>query len=91
MKRSTLSSLCCDNRLLPSIQVERDLRADLPSAFSAGLIEMLMPDASKYPPLEGLHDNFGDPLERVKWRSKQNIDYAVVRLRVRKVSHVIDS
>ncbi|XP_034270047.1 alpha-1,6-mannosyl-glycoprotein 4-beta-N-acetylglucosaminyltransferase-like [Pantherophis guttatus] len=29
-----------------------------------------------YPPLEGLKRNFNDPEERVRFRSKQNVDYA---------------
>ncbi|NXY92640.1 MGT4C acetylglucosaminyltransferase, partial [Alcedo cyanopectus] len=29
-----------------------------------------------YPPLEGLKRNYNDPEERVKFRSKQNVDYA---------------
>lgn len=65
-----------DASFAPSIATQ--LRADLPEAFEAGLITMLMPDPTLYPTLDGVHDNFGDPPLRVKWRSKQNIDYAIL-------------
>lgn len=41
-----------------------------------GLIEILSPPASYYPNFEKLRLTLGDPLERVKWRSKQNLDFA---------------
>lgn len=41
-----------------------------------GLIEVLSPPASYYPNLEHLRKTLNDPPERVKWRSKQNLDFA---------------
>lgn len=41
-----------------------------------GLIEVLSPSASYYPEMDKLRITLNDPLERVKWRSKQNLDFA---------------
>lgn len=41
-----------------------------------GLIEVLSPPASYYPNMDKLRLTLGDSAERVKWRSKQNLDYA---------------
>lgn len=41
-----------------------------------GLIEVISPPASYYPNMDNLKITLNDPLERVKWRSKQNLDYA---------------
>lgn len=41
-----------------------------------GLIEVLSPPASYYPNMEKLKITLNDPPERVRWRSKQNLDFA---------------
>lgn len=41
-----------------------------------GLIEVLSPPASYYPNMDKLRQTLNDPPERVKWRSKQNLDFA---------------
>lgn len=41
-----------------------------------GLIEVLSPPASYYPNMDKLKLTLGDSSERVKWRSKQNLDFA---------------
>lgn len=41
-----------------------------------GLIEVLSPPQSYYPNMEKLRATLNDPPERVKWRSKQNLDFA---------------
>ncbi|CAD7076635.1 unnamed protein product [Hermetia illucens] len=41
-----------------------------------GLIEVIAPTSSYYPNLDNLRLTLNDPIERVKWRSKQNLDYA---------------
>lgn len=40
------------------------------------LIEVLSPPASYYPNMDKLKLTLGDSAERVKWRSKQNLDFA---------------
>lgn len=41
-----------------------------------GLIEVLSPPLSYYPNMDKLRQTLNDPPERVKWRSKQNLDFA---------------
>jgi alpha-1,3-mannosylglycoprotein beta-1,4-N-acetylglucosaminyltransferase A/B len=41
-----------------------------------GLIEVLSPPASYYPNMDKLRITLNDPIERVKWRSKQNLDFS---------------
>lgn len=41
-----------------------------------GLIDIVAPSPSYYPDLSKLRITLNDPLERVKWRSKQNLDFA---------------
>lgn len=41
-----------------------------------GLIEVLSPPPSYYPNMEKLKITLNDPPERVRWRSKQNLDFA---------------
>jgi alpha-1,3-mannosylglycoprotein beta-1,4-N-acetylglucosaminyltransferase A/B len=42
----------------------------------SGLIEVLSPSPAYYPNLDKLRITLGDPPERVRWRSKQNLDFA---------------
>lgn len=41
-----------------------------------GLIDIVAPSPSYYPDFNKLRITLNDPLERVKWRSKQNLDFA---------------
>ncbi|XP_046545884.1 alpha-1,3-mannosyl-glycoprotein 4-beta-N-acetylglucosaminyltransferase C-like, partial [Haliotis rubra] len=57
-----------------------ELKHSLTDEFSAyvlnGFIHVITPPDSYYPPLDSLRSTFGDAEYRVKWRSKQNLDYA---------------
>lgn len=44
--------------------------------MDAGLIEVVAPNPSYYPDLDKLRITLGDSPERVRWRSKQNLDFA---------------
>jgi alpha-1,3-mannosylglycoprotein beta-1,4-N-acetylglucosaminyltransferase C len=44
--------------------------------LNSGLLQVVSVNASVYPPLENLKRNYGDPVGRVKWRSKQVMDFA---------------
>ena len=44
--------------------------------LSSGFILIMEVDQSAYPPLDNLKRNYNDPPFRVKWRSKQVVDYA---------------
>ncbi|GBP98415.1 Alpha-1,3-mannosyl-glycoprotein 4-beta-N-acetylglucosaminyltransferase A [Eumeta japonica] len=45
-----------------------------PKHVKTGLIEVISPPSSFYPNLDELEPTLGDPLKRVKWRTKQNLD-----------------
>lgn len=47
-----------------------------PSQVDAGLIEVISPSPAYYPNLDKLKITLGDSPERVRWRSKQNLDFA---------------
>lgn len=44
--------------------------------IESGLLEVISPPRQYYPDLEHLSATFGDKPERVKWRTKQNLDFA---------------
>uniref|UniRef100_A0A8C7NSP1 Alpha-1,3-mannosyl-glycoprotein 4-beta-N-acetylglucosaminyltransferase A n=1 Tax=Oncorhynchus mykiss TaxID=8022 RepID=A0A8C7NSP1_ONCMY len=48
--------------------------------FSSGLLEVISPPASYYPDLKDLKETFGDSRERVRWRTKQNLDYSFLMM-----------
>uniref|UniRef100_A0A8C7GYY6 Alpha-1,3-mannosyl-glycoprotein 4-beta-N-acetylglucosaminyltransferase A n=1 Tax=Oncorhynchus kisutch TaxID=8019 RepID=A0A8C7GYY6_ONCKI len=48
--------------------------------FSSGLLELISPPASYYPDLKELKETFGDSRERVRWRTKQNLDYSFLMM-----------
>ena len=48
--------------------------------LDSGLIEVISPPVNYYPDLDNLPQTFGDPKDRVKWRSKQNLDYAFLMM-----------
>ena len=56
--------------------VAKQIEVRFPAYIENGLIEILAPPPSYYPNLEKLRITLSDPLERVKWRSKQNLDFA---------------
>lgn len=47
-----------------------------PAQVESGLIEVVAPSAAYYPDLDKLRITLGDSPERVRWRSKQNLDFA---------------
>ena len=54
----------------------KDTKQNFPQEVSDGLIHVVLPDKSYYPNLNNLPRLFGDKMERVKWRSKQCLDYS---------------
>lgn len=48
--------------------------------MESGLIEVISPPASYYPDMENLRSTLGDSPERVRWRSKQNLDFAFLMM-----------
>uniref|UniRef100_A0A8C3SA18 MGAT4 family member D n=1 Tax=Chelydra serpentina TaxID=8475 RepID=A0A8C3SA18_CHESE len=49
-------------------------------ALTSGALEVISPLASYYPDLSNLKETFGDSKERVRWRTKQNLDYSFLML-----------
>ncbi|XP_044753769.1 alpha-1,3-mannosyl-glycoprotein 4-beta-N-acetylglucosaminyltransferase B [Coccinella septempunctata] len=58
------------------LQVAKDIEMRFPSQVESGLIEVISPSPAYYPNLDKLKITLGDPPERVRWRSKQNLDFA---------------
>jgi len=56
------------------------IKKQFPDEMASGLLEIISPPASFYPNLDDLRVTLNDPLERVKWRTKQNLDYAFLMM-----------
>ncbi|XP_038673833.1 alpha-1,3-mannosyl-glycoprotein 4-beta-N-acetylglucosaminyltransferase A [Scyliorhinus canicula] len=52
--------------------------------INAGLIEVISPPIAYYPDLTNLKETFGDSKERVRWRTKQNLDYCFLMMYAQK-------
>ncbi|XP_013789069.2 alpha-1,3-mannosyl-glycoprotein 4-beta-N-acetylglucosaminyltransferase B-like [Limulus polyphemus] len=48
--------------------------------IETGLLEIVAPSANFYPDWTKLQQTLGDPPERVKWRTKQNLDFAFLMM-----------
>lgn len=48
--------------------------------IESGLIEILSPPASYYPDLDHVIPTIGDSVERTRWRTKQNLDFAYLMM-----------
>lgn len=62
--------------------VRRDVAEHFAKEMQEGLIAVLRPSAQDYPPFENLIEKYNDSRERIRWRAKQCIDYAVVMERM---------
>ncbi|XP_043925394.1 alpha-1,3-mannosyl-glycoprotein 4-beta-N-acetylglucosaminyltransferase B isoform X2 [Protopterus annectens] len=51
-----------------------------PKEIQSGLLEVISPSPNFYPDFSRLRESFGDPRERVKWRTKQNLDYCFLMM-----------
>ncbi|XP_064417378.1 alpha-1,3-mannosyl-glycoprotein 4-beta-N-acetylglucosaminyltransferase B-like [Latimeria chalumnae] len=61
-------------------KVTEDIKTTFPEEVQSGILEVISPPASYYPDLSNLKETFGDSKERVKWRTKQNLDYSFLML-----------
>ncbi|ESO10802.1 hypothetical protein HELRODRAFT_72364 [Helobdella robusta] len=64
-------------------QTIRDIEANFKQDMDKGLLEIIVPSPYYYPNLDDLEDKFGDTMERVKWRTKQNLDYSYLMMYAR--------
>ncbi|KAF3838907.1 hypothetical protein F7725_010675 [Dissostichus mawsoni] len=51
-----------------------------PAEIQSGLLEVVSPSVHFYPDFSKLRESFGDPKERVRWRTKQNLDYCYLMM-----------
>lgn len=57
-------------------EISKQVQLRFPEYLDNGLIEIISPPSSYYPNWDKLRITLNDPIERVKWRSKQNLDFA---------------
>jgi alpha-1,3-mannosylglycoprotein beta-1,4-N-acetylglucosaminyltransferase A/B len=56
--------------------VANQVKKRFPAYIENGFIEIISPASSYYPNMTNLRQTLNDPPERVRWRSKQNLDFA---------------
>ena len=56
------------------------IREQFSDSLNSGLLEVIAPPSNYYPDMDNLPITFGDPKPRVKWRAKQNLDYAFLMM-----------
>ncbi|XP_013381235.1 alpha-1,3-mannosyl-glycoprotein 4-beta-N-acetylglucosaminyltransferase C-like [Lingula anatina] len=66
--------------------VLKSISAKFDDYMKSGFILVMQVPEKNYPPLENLKRNYNDSPEKVKWRSKQNVDYAFMFLYGRNIS-----
>ncbi|PWA18582.1 hypothetical protein CCH79_00005507 [Gambusia affinis] len=60
--------------------VAESLKRLFPTEIQSGLLEVVSPSLHFYPDFSKLRESFGDPKERVRWRTKQNLDYCFLMM-----------
>uniref|UniRef100_A0A673NKR5 Alpha-1,3-mannosyl-glycoprotein 4-beta-N-acetylglucosaminyltransferase B-like n=1 Tax=Sinocyclocheilus rhinocerous TaxID=307959 RepID=A0A673NKR5_9TELE len=60
--------------------VADNLKRLYPVEIQSGLLEIISPSIHFYPDFSHLKESFGDPKERVRWRTKQNLDYCFLMM-----------
>ncbi|XP_027887074.1 alpha-1,3-mannosyl-glycoprotein 4-beta-N-acetylglucosaminyltransferase B isoform X1 [Xiphophorus couchianus] len=60
--------------------IARSLSENFPKEVQSGLLEVVSPSQHYYPDFNTLKETFGDSKDRVKWRTKQNLDYSFLML-----------
>ncbi|XP_078268114.1 alpha-1,3-mannosyl-glycoprotein 4-beta-N-acetylglucosaminyltransferase B-like [Rhinoraja longicauda] len=61
-------------------ELAEKLQDTYPKEIQSGLLEIISPSANFYPDLSKLKETFGDSQSRVKWRTKQNLDYSFLMM-----------
>ncbi|XP_061440894.1 alpha-1,3-mannosyl-glycoprotein 4-beta-N-acetylglucosaminyltransferase-like protein MGAT4D isoform X3 [Rhineura floridana] len=60
--------------------IAESIRSCFPNETLSGVLEVISPPSSYYPELSNLKETFGDSKERVRWRTKQNLDYSFLMM-----------
>ncbi|KAH1166545.1 hypothetical protein KIL84_015717 [Mauremys mutica] len=63
-----------------STGVAENIKTLFPKEIHSGLLEVISPSPHFYPDFSRLRESFGDPKERVRWRTKQNLDYCFLMM-----------
>ncbi|XP_068868816.1 alpha-1,3-mannosyl-glycoprotein 4-beta-N-acetylglucosaminyltransferase-like protein MGAT4D isoform X2 [Aphelocoma coerulescens] len=61
-------------------RVSESVKTSFPREVQSGVLEVISPPASYYPDLSNLKKTLGDSEDRVRWRTKQNLDYSFLML-----------
>ncbi|PKU35485.1 alpha- -mannosyl-glycoprotein 4-beta-n-acetylglucosaminyltransferase-like protein mgat4d [Limosa lapponica baueri] len=61
-------------------RVAESIKTSFPREIQSGVLEVISPPASYYPDLSNVKKAFGDSEDRVRWRTKQNLDYSFLML-----------
>ncbi|XP_073974026.1 alpha-1,3-mannosyl-glycoprotein 4-beta-N-acetylglucosaminyltransferase a isoform X1 [Rhodnius prolixus] len=62
------------------LQVANEIKEHFEWEISSGLLEIIAPPPSYYPDMNRLRTTLGDSPERVRWRTKQNLDFAFLMM-----------
>ncbi|XP_047440825.1 alpha-1,3-mannosyl-glycoprotein 4-beta-N-acetylglucosaminyltransferase A-like isoform X2 [Mugil cephalus] len=60
--------------------IAETIRQKFPKEVQSGLLEVVSPSLYYYPDFTNLKETFGDSKDRVKWRTKQNLDFSFLML-----------
>ncbi|CAK6980276.1 alpha-1%2C3-mannosyl-glycoprotein 4-beta-N-acetylglucosaminyltransferase B-like [Scomber scombrus] len=60
--------------------IAETIRKNFPKESQSGLLEVVSPSQYYYPDFSSLEETFGDTKDRVKWRTKQNLDFSFLML-----------
>ncbi|KAK5865312.1 hypothetical protein PBY51_016486 [Eleginops maclovinus] len=60
--------------------VAETVRTNFPQQVKSGLLEVVSPPKHYYPNFTHLKESLGDSKDRVKWRTKQNLDFSFLML-----------
>ncbi|KAM6924025.1 alpha-1,3-mannosyl-glycoprotein 4-beta-N-acetylglucosaminyltransferase A-like [Xenentodon cancila] len=61
-------------------KVAETIKKNFPKDVESGLLEVVSPSQYYYPDFSTLRETFGDSKDRVKWRTKQNLDFSFLML-----------
>ncbi|XP_062609322.1 alpha-1,3-mannosyl-glycoprotein 4-beta-N-acetylglucosaminyltransferase B-like [Saccostrea cucullata] len=63
--------------------VAESLKKQFPEELQSGLLEVIAPPAEFYPDFNNIKQTYGDTKERVRWRTKQNLDFSFLMMYAR--------
>uniref|UniRef100_A0A915HH91 MGAT4 conserved region domain-containing protein n=1 Tax=Romanomermis culicivorax TaxID=13658 RepID=A0A915HH91_ROMCU len=62
-------------------QLAKSLKSEFKTVVDEGLLEIIIPNPTFYPPdLDRIEPTLGDSADRMKWRTKQNLDFAYLMM-----------